>query len=218
MVNNLLVNKGTGYSYYAYSPGAINSSDYNDLFVYGSTVGYWNSNQATLADFRTASGMDAHSISTNPGYKSATDLHAISALVDSSATPLALVLYDIDGELRNATYPDIGADEYDSTGVVGIEENPLSQDYVPKKFQIYNNYPNPFNPVTFIKYDLPKNARVKLDVYNVLGQLVRTLVNEQQEAGAHVYQFNAADLASGTYFYRITAGDFHGVHKMLLNK
>jgi hypothetical protein len=218
VVNNLLINKGTGYSYYVYSPAAVNTSDYNDLFVYGANVGFWNSNQATLDDFKTASGKELYSISANPGFKSNFDLHAVSDLVDSAAAPLALVLYDIDGELRDASYPDIGADEFDSTGVVGIDEKTLSENYIPKKFQLYNNYPNPFNPVTFIKYDLPKAVRVKMQLFNILGQQIRTLVDEEQAAGAHVYQLNAADLASGTYFYRISAGEFNGVRKMLLNK
>jgi hypothetical protein len=218
VMNNILFHKGTGFAYYVYTPATVDNSDYNDLFVYGSNVGYWNANRATLEDFKTASGKEAHSISTNPGFKSNTDLHAVSVIVNNAGTPLAEVLYDIDGAVRSLTTPDMGADEFDSTAVVGIEDHIADRETTPKKFQLYNNYPNPFNPVTYIKYELPKDVHVKLEIYDVLGKVVKTLVDEEQSAGVHVQQFDAANFASGTYFYKISAGDFKSVRKMLLNK
>ena len=68
------------------------------------------------------------------------------------------------------------------------------------------NYPNPFNPTTVIRYELPSNSRVKVQVFDVLGRVVSTVVNEQKEAGIYEVVFNASSLSSGTYFYRLQAG------------
>lgn len=89
---------------------------------------------------------------------------------------------------------------------------------VPAQFELYQNYPNPFNPTTTIRYGLPKDERVRLEVYNVLGQRVRVLVDVNQKAGYHSVVFSGAALASGVYFYRITAGSFASTKKMLLLK
>ena len=94
----------------------------------------------------------------------------------------------------------------------------------PEAFALANNYPNPFNPATTIKYALPQAADVELTVYNVVGQSVRTLVAEHQSAGRYVVEWDATNdngrsLSSGMYFYRLEAGgEFHEVKKMLLLK
>ena len=80
------------------------------------------------------------------------------------------------------------------------------------------NYPNPFNPTTIIRYEIPKKAQVTLQVYNVLGELVRTLVNEVEQPGYYEVGFNASGLASGVYFYRIEAGKYSRAVKMLFLK
>jgi len=74
---------------------------------------------------------------------------------------------------------------------------------LPQQFVLYQAYPNPFNPMTTIRFDLPKAAKVSLKVYNVLGQEVVTLADEVRDAGSHRIHFNAAGLASGVYFYRL---------------
>lgn len=86
------------------------------------------------------------------------------------------------------------------------------------EYALFPNYPNPFNPVTKISYALPGAAMVELKVYNVLGQLITTLVNEEKPAGVYEVDFNAEDLPSGVYMYRIQAGDFVQTRKMLLLK
>jgi len=80
------------------------------------------------------------------------------------------------------------------------------------------NYPNPFNPSTQIKYSIPKDGQVTLKVYNMLGQEVATLVNQQQQAGNYTVNFNASRLASGIYMYRIQSGSFSLTKKMTLLK
>jgi poly(3-hydroxybutyrate) depolymerase len=104
---------------------------------------------------------------------------------------------------------------------VGIEDG--ISDVQPEAFALYDNYPNPFNPSTLIRFSLPKASQVDLQIFNVLGQSVRTLVSENLAAGEHTAVWdgkNDAGLAlpSGTYFYRIKAGDFKAVKKMLLLK
>lgn len=89
---------------------------------------------------------------------------------------------------------------------------------IPKSYDLSQNYPNPFNPSTTIKFAIPQSSLVTLKVYNILGKEVASLVNENMSAGNYEVDFNAAALSSGSYFYRITAGDFTSVKKMLLVK
>jgi len=94
---------------------------------------------------------------------------------------------------------------------------------LPEVFALHNNYPNPFNPVTNISYDIPEVAQVTLEIYNVSGQKVRTLAQGQHEPGRYRIQWNATNdygnpLSSGMYIYRIRAGDFVSVKKLILMK
>jgi len=85
-------------------------------------------------------------------------------------------------------------------------------------YTLEQNYPNPFNPTTTIKFAVTKESNVNLSIYNVLGELVSTLVNEQLKTGYHQYEFDASNLASGVYIYRIIADDFVETKKMVLLK
>jgi hypothetical protein len=88
----------------------------------------------------------------------------------------------------------------------------------PLTFALAQNYPNPFNPTTRIEFAIPAQSRVELKVYNILGQVVATLVDEVRPAGAYRVTFNASSVASGVYFYKLVAGDFVSVKKMALLK
>ncbi|ACF12813.1 5'-Nucleotidase domain protein [Chloroherpeton thalassium ATCC 35110] len=88
----------------------------------------------------------------------------------------------------------------------------------PATYALEQNYPNPFNPTTTINYTLASSGFVTLKVYDILGREVATLVNEQMKAGQHIATFNAARFASGVYFYRLKAGEFVKVKKMMLLK
>lgn len=101
----------------------------------------------------------------------------------------------------------------DGAGVtdVEIEEIPLT-------FELDQNYPNPFNPATTIEYSLPQASDVTLTVYNVLGQQVALLVDQSQAAGRYNVRFNASNLASGMYLYRLSTGDFVQTKSMLFIK
>jgi subtilisin family serine protease len=86
------------------------------------------------------------------------------------------------------------------------------------KFELSQNYPNPFNPTTTIRFNLPEAGNVKLTLFNILGQEIKTLVNEVKEAGTHTINFNAGELNSGMYIYKIEAGSFVQTRKMTLVK
>ena len=87
---------------------------------------------------------------------------------------------------------------------------------LPKEYALYQNYPNPFNPTTTIRYDLPKESHVVLEVYNILGQEVMTLVDETKRPGRYAVMLDGARLASGMYIYRVKAGDFVVSKKLTL--
>jgi parallel beta-helix repeat protein len=81
---------------------------------------------------------------------------------------------------------------------------------IPKKFSLSQNYPNPFNPATNISYNLPKSAKVVIKVYDIIGRVVKELVNEDREAGSYTVSFDGTNLASGIYFYKIEANQSDG--------
>ncbi len=89
---------------------------------------------------------------------------------------------------------------------------------IPGEFKLENNYPNPFNPETNIRYQLPKASMVSIKLYDIAGREVATLVNENHFAGYYNYQFNANGLSSGIYFYKIQAGEFSDIKRMVLIK
>lgn len=98
-----------------------------------------------------------------------------------------------------------------------IDINYTGED-VPSKFVLHNNYPNPFNPTTNIKYMLPEKSHVTLKVYDILGREVETLVNKVNPQGEHEVKFNAEKLSSGVYIYKLSADDYSSIKKMTLVK
>lgn len=100
-----------------------------------------------------------------------------------------------------------------NVNLTSIEESYISDK--PSRFELKQNYPNPFNPSTVIKYELPENSHVQLEVFDVLGHKVATLINEEQPQGSQNVKFDATGLSSGLYFYRIQAGAYIETKKML---
>jgi hypothetical protein len=100
-----------------------------------------------------------------------------------------------------------------------LEEAPFGfKNTAPKEFELSQNYPNPFNPATKINYSVLVQGKVKLSVYNSMGQLVDVLVNEVQASGSYSVSFNGSSLSSGVYLYRIESGSFTETKKMILIK
>jgi len=121
------------------------------------------------------------------------------------------------------TFYAVNADEFytaiEGNNLVGMKE--ARQVAHPKTFSLSQNYPNPFNPFTRISYSLPKDCEVRLNIYNVLGQRVRVLVNESKKAGYYYAIWDGKDeggrqVGSGIYFFRMEAGDFKSTKKMVL--
>lgn len=104
--------------------------------------------------------------------------------------------------------------QFTTSETVSAEDDPS----MPGQFVLHPNFPNPFNPVTHIRYELPEQTPVRLQVYNLLGEHVTTLVNEVQSAGRYEISFDGSQLSSGTYLYRIEAGEFVASETMLMVK
>ncbi len=120
---------------------------------------------------------------------------------------------------------ELGSDEespgsrmYEYSFEFGVATSIAGDGELPQDYKLGNAYPNPFNPATVIQYHLPEEAEVRLTVYDLTGRQVTTLVNETQQAGEHQATFDAEDLASGTYIYRIQANDWTASGKMMLIK
>jgi hypothetical protein len=172
------------------------------------------------------SGTYENCIDADPQFVGLNDYHlqntspCIGAGIDSilvGSTMYYCPSTDFEGNIRPfpvGTMPDIGACE-SPEGIVGVEED-LS--VYPTEYSLYQNYPNPFNPITSIKYSIPKLSFVTIKIYDVLGSEVATLVNEEKPVGSYELNWNAVNLPSGVYFYRLQAGSFIQTRKMVLLK
>ena len=96
---------------------------------------------------------------------------------------------------------------------LGVDEG-----FIPAEFALHQNYPNPFNPVTTIQFDIPEAGQVRLDVYNIVGEKVATLAQGRLEIGRYTVRWDAAGMASGMYFYRISSASFISTRKLVLMK
>jgi hypothetical protein len=143
------------------------------------------------------------------GHGTTVEAHAYS-FTDANATSgvwyYRLKQTDLDGAVHYS-------DGIMPSGTTGVTDKPL-----PTVFALDQNYPNPFNPSTMIEFALPKESRVTLEVYNLLGQRVATLVDEVRAAGYYTYRFDGSHYGSGVYFYRFSTPEVSFVRKMLLTK
>jgi len=191
-------------------------SDYNDLHAgsfASACVGWWSGvSYRSLADWQ-GTGIDSQSISEIPHFR-APYLHVDSTFatqLNGSATPIAGITTDFDGQSRHATSPDIGADEIDL--IVGVEQTGTG---LAERFALTQNYPNPFNPSTTISYQLPTQSYVTLKVYDVLGRGVATLVDGVQQRGKYEVTWDAKNVTSGVHFYQLVASGFTSTKKLVL--
>jgi hypothetical protein len=197
--NNIVFNNrtgGSGATYCIYDSTGIGSwtSDYNDLYApnAGSNSQYISYRNGTIYDslinWQYAMGYDSNSISINPQFVSTTDLHInpASISINNLGIPITGITDDYDGDVRNITTPDIGADEYTP---VGYEEpNNIYPATSLKKI-----YPNPFKNQTTIRYNVTKPSQISIKIYNCLGSEVKTLTNQYQKSGAYSITWDGKD-------------------------
>lgn len=224
--NNIIINNRTGGAGTGTHTGSaltgmggITGVDYNVYFSNAganSSMAVWEGITYTDSTVYRAATLpnEVNTRFRNVTFVSDTDLHLAGAsLTDNSlrGIPVPGILTDIDGTIRNALFPSRGADE---VALVGITNDPVA----PSQFKLSQNYPNPFNPVTSINYEIPTSCFVTLKLYDISGKEVATLISGNMTAGYYTARFDAANFASGTYFYTLTSGDTKITKKMVLMK
>ncbi len=188
-------------------------------------------NQAPLLYYRKSTNAGATWTPFTPISYSALNLDTFSFSITGSVSGTHVQYYfaaqDIAKPVKMATLPEGGNGINPpginpppniflyTVGVIGIE--PVSTE-IPSAFKLYSNYPNPFNPVTKIKFDIAKQTNAKLSVYDMLGRIVKVLVNEDLSAGIYEINFEGSSLSSGVYFYKLETGYFADTKKMLMVK
>ena len=207
---------------------AVSLQDFAELKGYGLSVSYdpqlltYVGTEVENSILGTGEFADGHVVANKDGLVSLVAYGDVGTEGDLGLNLVFRSLREIEdsyieilsGELRDGNY---GLNSLDTPVSVRIQTRP-------EVYALRNNYPNPFNPETTLKYDLPEAGDVKLEVYNMLGQVVRTLVNERQTAGRYAVQWDATNdrgqsMSSGIYFYRVqVGGEFTDVKKMLLLK
>ena len=151
--------------------------------------------------------MDAPEITGSPFYGS-----NLPGEITASNPSGALTFHFVSDSEMNA---DGWIAEITATTVSQIDDTPSA---VLHEFKLYGNYPNPFNPITTIPFNLAKNGHVSVEIYDMTGRCVSTVVNEPMAAGYHEVKFNAQHLSSGLYLYRLQAGNYTQVKKMVVLK
>jgi hypothetical protein len=162
-------------------------------------------------------GTTAYFAAASTGLYSTRELNGMSTnWVQEGASTIGNVVVDMvktrqsDRLIAVATH---GGGIYSSNILTGIAETSA---VLPDQFALSQNYPNPFNPVTQIPFSIPKAVNVNIEIFNLLGQRVAVLVNEHKPGGFHTVEFDGSSLSGGMYLYRLRAGDFRQVRKMLL--
>ncbi|MFA5404624.1 MAG: T9SS type A sorting domain-containing protein [Ignavibacteria bacterium] len=176
--------------HFATAPGTNGETDFYQVFR-------WAYPNTTGVDAPTTSGTYAYTYT----YK------RLSTWVDTSIFTVAFVQNDVNKEVINS-----GRGYYTPTGITN------NNTVIPDKYYLSQNYPNPFNPVTKINFGVPKSGLTTLRVYDILGNLIYSLVNGNLQAGSYNYEFDGSDLSSGIYYFKLTSGDFTDVKKMTLIK
>jgi flagellar hook assembly protein FlgD len=146
------------------------------------------------------------------------------ALLSTASTSAASGTFDNGRtQVENASYQLRGSIGSFASAAIAPAAKMAAPQATPADFNLAQNFPNPFNPSTTIAYALPQESSVRLTIYNIVGQQIRTLVDDAQTAGSYKIQWDARDdsgqqVATGFYIYRLEAGSFSAVHKMTLVK
>ena len=223
------------------SGGGISIPGMGDYAVVANSI-FWNNSPNDVDGMvipfysNINGGVEGHdNISINPNFVDSTNfnLQEESPCIDAGNAQIVInlsslmlpgemwmgdTIVDLTPEFYNGTAPDMGA--YESPYTTSLA---MSDVLLPLNFRLYFTYPNPFNPVTTLRYDLPKNSLVNITIYDMMGRVVKTIVNDQQMAGYRSIQWNATNnngspVSAGMYLYMIQAGEFRQTKKMILLK
>lgn len=221
---------------YAVAPG---QTDYATVKYNSAGVQQWLSHYSGadgLTDIPYAIAIDNNNNVYVTGSSSGTTTNKDFATVKYNSAGVQQWVMKYDGTTHNEDYgKSIAVDTMGNVIVSGITHENASPDYctikytpltgtqiisgeIPLSYSLSQNYPNPFNPATNINFSLPKSSNVKLVVFDITGKVVSNLVDENLQAGSYKFDFDASKLSSGTYFYKLTAGDYSDVKKMILVK
>jgi hypothetical protein len=165
-----------------------------------------------LFDIRFESGRIAETINTS---LKQIELSGIEYPLTVRVENVELRIQDQTGKMVNSVLKSGESTVIDNQS---INELNVSKNEIPKEYYLEQNYPNPFNPSTTIQFSLPKQTILKINIYNMLGEQLATIAEGTYEAGYHKITFNASNLPSGTYIYRLESNEFVQVKKMLLIK
>jgi parallel beta-helix repeat protein len=208
--------------------------DYSTSFADTSNLAYVDNNLYTEGKFilnswghKNIVNQGTNNFLADPGFQNGTEyyLKSTSAAIDRGTTviksfskvfPVLDSVFTIPATITIEQYsgkaPDLGAKEYGNTSGIANKINSVSE------YSLGHNYPNPFNPVTTIGYSIPKASYVELNVYDMLGREVTSLLRKEQAAGEYKVQFDGSSLPSGIYIYSIQAGHFRDSKKLVLLK
>jgi hypothetical protein len=156
-------------------------------------------------------------------------LHVLNSAAPGAASVAAVYSVDTTDGVEYSTYPQVSDNDGNTSYTLGVTDgavlvqmptgvNDNNDLGLPTEFDLAQNYPNPFNPTTMISFSLPKADHVTLEVFNVLGQKVSTLMDKNLSAGRYQVEFDATSQPSGIYFYRLASGQGVSTKKMVLVK
>lgn len=198
---NLITRPDTGFAKIAGTVKTILGDNVAGATVFaininGEVSAYTNSSSDGSYSFETLPAGEYTLIVDNPEYENTADNEFVS----------------VDYGNNSVKNKDILVSPASTTGVI------KNTNSVPTSYSLLQNYPNPFNPSTAIRFTIPERTQVKLEVYNLIGQKIKELINGELEAGQYDVTFDGSNISSGIYLYRIQAGNFSSVKKMLLMK
>ena len=191
------------------STSSLIASNTFPLTIGGQNGNWWNRNLNGKIDEVRISSIARYDNNFTPSTHFDNDIYTIALYHFNEGT--GDIVYDSSG--NNLTGTIFGATW--SSGVLASVSEALTN---PTEFKLSQNYPNPFNPNTRIKYSIPQLSNVVIEVFDILGNEIEILVNEEKSVGTYELTWNAASLPSGVYFYQIKAGDFVETKKMILMK
>ncbi|MCX6640628.1 MAG: SBBP repeat-containing protein [bacterium] len=210
--NQLWVARYNGSGNYEDAARSLTVDSYGNVYVTGYSQGIWNNMDYTTIKYDSNGNQLWVARYNGPG----NNFDAASSLaLDTFGN-----VYVTGRSVGSRTDKDFCTIKYSATDLPNWQQ-PVATVFgapLPAEYRLEQNYPNPFNPTTTISYQLPSRSQVKLEVFDVSGRLVTTLINGWREAGSHEVTFDGSGLAAGVYVYRLQVGEYTGVQKMVLLK